>query len=73
MANHTTEIFKTDVNNKQTSEMILNLLKTSYPHLKINFDLDDCDNILRIQGYDFSLNNIVEIVCNTGHYCELME
>ncbi|MET3126277.1 hypothetical protein ABID42_001379 [Arcicella rosea] len=67
------EIFKTNVSNKQTSDEVLNLLKGFYPHLKINFDLDDCDNILRVQGHNFPSNHIVEILSQMGLCCERIE
>ncbi|MEA5257655.1 hypothetical protein VB264_07660 [Arcicella aquatica] len=67
------EIFKTSVSNQRASEEILNLLKISFPHLKMNFDLDDCDKILRIQGHSFCSTNIIEILSNMGHHCERIE
>ncbi len=73
MAEIVIEIFKTNVSNEQTSEEVLNLLKGFYPHLKITFDLDDCDNILRIQGHSFHSNHIVEVLSHMGICCELIE
>ncbi len=44
------KIFKTTVTDKQESERLIEVLKTSFANAKINFDLDDCDNILRIEA-----------------------
>lgn len=44
------EIFKTNVNNQQLATKIVADLKQLYPEYRINFDLEDCDNILRIEG-----------------------
>jgi tRNA G26 N,N-dimethylase Trm1 len=67
------EIFKTNVTDKQASKKVLHLLENSYPHLKINFDLDDCDKVLRIQGSYFSPNLIIELLLKMGYSCERME
>jgi len=42
-------IFKTDVKNKQLAERVLNALYSIWPGCCFNFDLDDCDSILRVQ------------------------
>ena len=44
------EIFKTNVQNKTQARSILNLLKSSFTEARINFDLSDCDKILRVEG-----------------------
>ena len=47
------EIFKTNVNNQQLANRIIADLIHLYPNYRINFDLEDCDNILRIEDNDF--------------------
>lgn len=47
------EVFKTNEENYTDSEEILKTLKKKFPLLKINFDLDDCDKILRVEGKIF--------------------
>ena len=55
------EIFRTNVENKNDAEMAINYLKTNLPHTIINFDLEDCDRILRVENiiinevYEFQL------------------
>jgi hypothetical protein len=44
----TVEVFKTNVGNQRTANH-LKLLLERLPACKINFDLEDCDNILRIK------------------------
>lgn len=48
------EIFKTNVNNKRLAKILLNALHNHFPACSFNFDLDDCDRILRVQGEDIS-------------------
>ncbi|WP_147676739.1 hypothetical protein [Algibacter pacificus] len=47
----TVEIFKTNVDNQQLANKIVADFKQLYPEYRINFDLEDCDKILRIESY----------------------
>ncbi|WP_194766485.1 hypothetical protein [Tamlana sp. I1] len=42
------EIFKTNVTHNQLANKIVADLKQLYPEYRINFDLEDCDKVLRI-------------------------
>lgn len=44
------EIFRTNIENKIDAEIVINYLKTNLPHTIINFDLEDCDRILRVKN-----------------------
>ena len=44
------EIFRTDVNDVYRADELIQLLKIHLPDCQINFDLEDCDKILRIKG-----------------------
>jgi hypothetical protein len=43
------EIFKTNVANKRLANRVLKSLHANMPACSFNFDLDDCDRILRAQ------------------------
>ena len=43
------EIFKTDVQTKLKSEMMLKILLEKFLNYQINLDLEDCDKILRVE------------------------
>ena len=43
------EIFKTNVVSKRLANRVLNYLHANMPAYSFNFDLDDCDRILRAQ------------------------
>jgi hypothetical protein len=43
------EIFKTDVDELLQAEMLLKQIHKNFPGYRANFDLNDCDNILRVQ------------------------
>ena len=51
------EIFKTSVNNQQLANQIVSNLNQLYPDYHINFDLEDCDKVLRIES-----NNSIDIL-----------
>jgi hypothetical protein len=44
------EVFKTDVTDKDQALPILNQITELFPNYRANFDLEDCDRILRIQS-----------------------
>lgn len=58
------EVFKTNVPTKKIALKVSDRLLAYQPEFKINFDLEDCDNILRIESP--STINIGEIckLCN---------
>lgn len=43
------EVFKTDVKSECAALDIVNIFLEKFPNLIVNFDLEDCDNILRIE------------------------
>ena len=57
-------IFKTDVKNEQMAISVLNALYSIWPGCRFNFDLDDCDSILRVQCkiYASEIDRIIQIV-----------
>ncbi|MDR3697839.1 hypothetical protein [Mucilaginibacter sp.] len=61
------EIFKTNVTNKKTAARVLKELTARLPAYRFNFDLEDCDRILRVQS------NCITIECGgiTGIVKEL--
>lgn len=43
------EVFKTNVHNRQDAGMLIEQIHRSFIHYQANFDLDDCDRILRVK------------------------
>ena len=43
------EVFKTNVQNHEQANMLINRIHQSIKDYRANFDLSDCDNILRVE------------------------
>jgi hypothetical protein len=67
------EVFKTDVCDERKSGILLKTLREHFPGSRINFDLDDCDKILRAEGKDFLSAKIIELLQEEGHRCEVLD
>ncbi len=67
------EVFKTDVIKKNKANEILTVLQHEFPNLKINFDLTDCDRILRVEGQGIAVEQIILRMREQNHSCELLE
>jgi len=66
------EIFKTDVQDIERSMLLVNELMNNIPGSTINFDLEDCDKVLRVEGADFSPETVIKLLNNNGQYCEML-
>ena len=66
------EVFKTNVDQSEHSEMLIDQIINHIPNSEINFDLEDCDKILRIEAEDISIQHIIEILNKNGYYAEVL-
>ena len=66
------EVFKTNVQHEEQSEKIIEKLLQEFPELNINFDLEDCDKILRVKGLSVPINEITESLNLEGYRCEIL-
>jgi len=67
------EIFKTNVDDHSQAQQIIALLKHHFPAFFINFDLHDCDKILRVKGESIPINEIEGIVSANGFQCRVLD
>ncbi|MDR7370035.1 hypothetical protein [Flavobacterium aquidurense] len=63
-------VFKTNVQEVEQSIQIVAKLLAHFPSSAINFDLEDCDKILRIHGASISEKKIIELLNSYGYHCE---
>jgi hypothetical protein len=66
------EVFKTNVQEVEQSQMIVQKLLEHFPNSAINFDLEDCDKILRIHSLSISNRKIIALLNALGFYCEAL-
>lgn len=67
------EVFKTNVQRKTQSKMLLCVLSEAFPTFKINFDLSDCDKVLRVKGDNIEALRIMVLVKEHGFNCEVLD
>jgi hypothetical protein len=67
------EIFKTNVTEENHAAAIISLLRQHLPACVVNFDLKDCDNILRVKGENFCVTQIIELLRQFGFTCSLLD
>ncbi len=66
-------VFKTNLINANCIQQVAPLL-IDHPHIhRWNVDLQDCDNILRIETEQLQGKAIEEMVSHAGFYCEELE
>ena len=67
------EVFKTNVQKKAQSRLLLLVLYEAFPSFKINFDLSDCDKVLRVEGENMEAWSIRILVEKHGFTCEVLD
>lgn len=68
------EIFKTNLKSKKKAEQLISMLEHEFPDCIINFDLEDCDKILRIENPKEAIDNkkAVQLINDFGFYIEVL-
>ena len=67
------EVYKTNVEMEVQARFIVNWLYQHFPDTRINFDLADCDRILRIEGTRFSPSRVIDLMNEKGFACVVLE
>ncbi len=67
------EVFRTNVRHKRKAKMILDILSKQFPLFNINFDLEDCDKVLRVEGNHIRRDKITRLVAENGYQCNVLE
>lgn len=67
------EVFKTDVNNPEQATELINLLSKHFPDCQINFDLEDCDKVLRVEGPLPETNQVIDLLKRQGVQCCVLD
>lgn len=67
------EVFRTNVEDEFVAESLAQELRMLLPGTSVNFDLDDCDRILRVAGTGISPAAVTGLLLRKGHHCEVLE
>ncbi|MFH0864628.1 MAG: hypothetical protein V1904_00430 [Bacteroidota bacterium] len=68
------EVFKTNVCDRADAESIIGQLSLQQPESQINFDLEDCDHILRVESRsgEIDVRSVIELLNKNHFICELL-
>lgn len=66
------EIFKTNVQEVKQAELLIEKILEEFPSSRVNFALDDCDRILRVQGRGVCNKKIIELLNSNGYEAQVL-
>ena len=67
------EVFKTNVADPERAKWLADQIESNFSNCKVNFDLDDCDRILRVEfegKIQFDL--LIDLLRNVGCKAEVL-
>ena len=67
------EVFKTNVSDPVQASRLVLVLSAIFPGSKVNFDLQDCDHILRVEASSLCIDTIISTLHHNGFTCELLD
>lgn len=67
------EVFKTNVEDAELAQLLIHKLLNYFSFFRVNFDLDDCDKILRIEGESIMPEKVIELVSDHGYHCQVLD
>jgi len=67
------EVFKTNVQKLKQAKQVVTVLQQYFPGSKINFDLEDCDKVLRVEGTGLAPKHVMQLVNQHGFTCSILE
>jgi hypothetical protein len=67
------EVFKTNVQEFSEAQKLVILLRRHFPDSKINFDLDDCDKVLRVEGTNLRIEKVMTLITKKGFLCKVLD
>lgn len=68
------EVYKTNVIQNEQAQMLVDQIHSSFSQYKANFDLDDCDNILRVESTSGYIDSsfVIKLLDSFGFYAEAL-
>ena len=74
LEDHTAFLYRPNTNVEEAAQAkaLLILLKDIFPDYSINFDLEDCDRILRVESDSIDSNAIIRFLNTQNFQCEVL-
>lgn len=68
------EVYKTDVKNRHQADFLIREIQKKFDSCEINFDLDDCDKVLRIESReaDIPSSSIISLLDGYGFRARIL-
>jgi hypothetical protein len=66
------EVFKTDVQQTGTANLLIAKLMLLFPGSRVNFDLEDCDRVLRVEGENICTEKTKQLLTSSGYSCQVL-
>ena len=66
-------IFKTNLNNPELINQAIPFIQNIQGIKRWNVDINDCDNVLRIEATELSPRSVEAVLQNAGYYCEELQ
>lgn len=68
------EVFKTNVKDQDHAKLLIDQIHHSLVDYTANFDLDDCDNILRVKCVNGFVQTslVIDLLKNLGYEAEIL-
>jgi hypothetical protein len=63
------EVFKTDVSQEGAAKRLIGKLQQLFPGSRVNFDLEDCDKVLRVEGHNICCEKTIALLKGEGYNC----
>lgn len=67
------EVFKTNVQDKFQSALLVKAIQADFDEVEANFDLEDCDRILRVEGRVIDAEAIITLLQKEGFEAKVLE
>ena len=64
------EVFKTNVASMEEANRLAEKILLNIPNVKVNFDLEDCDKILRVEGTLIKNEEVIKVTSSLGFRLE---
>ena len=68
------EVFKTTVNKREHAQVLVDEIQKAFRGYRVNFDLEDCDRILRVEYHEGNIRSseLIGLLIKSGFQAEVL-